>query len=107
MPIVDGYELTRTIRTWETTNKHRRIPIVCMSAHTLREGWAQASEAGFTHYCGKPISFMDLGNILLEITTPGAPHVFLRDRPLPRVLRSEDDGGSESEDSSGEEEEEK
>ena len=110
MPILDGLSMCRQIREQETTRKWPPVPVVSLSANTLSEGWAQASEAGFSHYCGKPVNFRDLGHIILELTDPSVPHTFLRDRPMPKSLRkmmgSEADGGDDDDDDDDDDEDE-
>ena len=66
----------------------------------------QASDAGFSHYCGKPVNFGDLGNILLELMDPSTPHRYLRDRPKPKALLKQLGLLSEEEDDEDDEEEE-
>jgi len=100
MPLVGGYEMVRRIRAWELEKGYPPVPTVSLSANTVKEGWHASAEAGFTHYSPKPVNFRDLGHVLLEITAPERPHVYLKDRPLPRELSGEKDDSS---DESGEE----
>ena len=86
MPVLNGLDMCRRIREEETKRKWPPVPVVSLSANTLNEGWLQAADAGFSHYCGKPVNFRDLGHIVLELTDPGVPHKFLRDRPVPKSL---------------------
>ena len=91
----------------ENERKWPPTPIVSLSANTMSEGWAQASDAGFSHYCEKPVNFGDLGNILLELMDPSVPHKYLRDRPKPKALLkqlgllSEEDDEEEDEEEDG------
>lgn len=98
MPLIGGYEMVRRIRSWEEENGYPPIPTVSLSANTVREGWFASAEAGFTHYSPKPVNFRELGHVLLEITEPNKPHMFLRDRPVPRELSGEKDESSDESD---------
>ena len=93
MPVLNGLAMCRRIRIEEEQRKWPPVPIISLSANTITEGWTQASEAGFSHYCGKPVNFRDLGHILLELTDPSIPHRFLRERPLPKALKKQLDSG--------------
>lgn len=110
MPVLNGLEMCRLIRREETQRQWAPVPIVSLSANTISEGWAQAAEAGFSHYCGKPVNFRDLGHIILQLTDPSVPHKFLRDRPMPKsLLRTLGQGGgddNEDDDEDGGEDEE-
>ena len=86
MPVLDGLAMCRRIRDWEAKENRPPVPVVSLSANTFYEGWTQSSEAGFTHYCGKPVNFRDLGHILLELTDPSIPHKYLRDRQMPSAM---------------------
>ena len=86
MPVVDGLMMCRRIREWEEDHSWPAANVVSLSANTFYEGWTQSSQAGFTHYCPKPVNFRDLGHIILELTDPGVPHKFLRDREMPRAM---------------------
>jgi CheY-like chemotaxis protein len=107
MPVMDGLTMCRKIRQEEDQRNWPPIPVISLSAHAMTEGWAQASDAGFSHYCGKPVNFRDLGHEILELTDPNIPHKFLRDRPKPRALLKllgqlpEDDDDDDDEEQEG------
>ena len=86
MPVLNGLSMCRQIRAEEAHRGWPPIPVVSLSANTMTEGWKQASEAGFSHYCGKPVNFRELGQIILELTDPAIPHKYLRERPMPKAL---------------------
>ena len=101
MPLLDGLSMCRKIRQHESLKNWPPVPVVSLSANNLAEGWQQASDAGFSHYCGKPVNFRDLGHIILELTDPSIPHKFLRERRMPkellRMLGMDSSGGEEGE----------
>ncbi len=54
MPVMDGYEATRTIRQAEAMTGHH-VPIIAMSAHAIDELKKAGRDAGMDHYVSKPI----------------------------------------------------
>ena len=53
MPIMDGYEATRTIRGLEKGERH--IPIVALTAHAMKGADEQCRAAGMDDYLTKPL----------------------------------------------------
>ena len=64
MPVMDGLEATRAIRTHECTSKAARTPIVMLSANALPEHVSAGQEAGADFHLAKPITADDLLNAL-------------------------------------------
>jgi CheY-like chemotaxis protein len=62
MPEVDGYEATRAIRAREAAGIH--LPVVAMTAHTMREDLDACLAAGMDDYLLKPISLSSLSEKL-------------------------------------------
>ncbi len=55
MPVMDGIEATRRIRSAERSGKtHRRIPIIAMSANVMKEGVEACRSAGMDDFVPKP-----------------------------------------------------
>ncbi|KAL9123434.1 MAG: hypothetical protein Q9187_000004 [Circinaria calcarea] len=90
MPIKDGYTACREIRRWEVAKGHPHVPMISLSANVMTKGWRESAQAGFTQYAAKPVEWRVLGNLILELVTPGGPHIFLRDRPLPEELEEKE-----------------
>jgi PAS domain S-box-containing protein len=55
MPIVDGYEATTIIRSWERANHRRRTPIVALTASALEEAVHRTKAAGCDAHVTKPV----------------------------------------------------
>ena len=54
MPVFDGLELTRAIRSTDSANPY--TPIIMMTGHTERSKVLQARDAGITEFLAKPVS---------------------------------------------------
>jgi CheY-like chemotaxis protein/HPt (histidine-containing phosphotransfer) domain-containing protein len=55
MPVLDGIEATKAIRTWEGRHGGARTPIVALSAHAMREAVRASLEAGCIAHVAKPV----------------------------------------------------
>ena len=53
MPVMDGFEATRAIR--QMVGEIRDIPIVAVTAHTLKEDRQRCLDAGMDDYVAKPV----------------------------------------------------
>jgi HPt (histidine-containing phosphotransfer) domain-containing protein len=62
MPEMDGYALTAAIRAQEQGS--RRIPIVALTANTLKGEAGRCQEAGMDDWLSKPLQLDDLKKIL-------------------------------------------
>ncbi len=54
MPVMDGYECTRGIRTFEETNHIPRTPVVALTAAAMAEDRQRCIDAGMDDYIPKP-----------------------------------------------------
>ncbi len=61
MPVMDGYETTRSIKTNERT---KDIPVIALTAKAMNEDRQIALDAGFDDYTTKPIKMDILINII-------------------------------------------
>jgi CheY-like chemotaxis protein len=69
MPVLDGLEATRMIRTRErTTDTH--VPIVAMTAHAMKGDRERCLAAGMDYYVSKPIRAARLFETLRTATSP-------------------------------------
>lgn len=62
MPNMDGYELTRTIRTEEKASRH--IPIVALTANALKNEAEHCRAIGMDDYLSKPVQLVQLEAML-------------------------------------------
>ncbi|MGX6647093.1 response regulator [Maricaulaceae bacterium MS644] len=84
MPMLDGLEFTRLVRTAKDT-RNPFIPIILLTAHTERSRIMAARDAGVTEVCAKPITAKQLWmKIAAVVNTPRpfvrAPNYFGPDR---------------------------
>ena len=63
MPVMDGYDATRTIR--EIENK-KHIPIIAMTANAMKGDKEKCIEAGMDDYLSKPVKVEDLDKVLTK-----------------------------------------
>ena len=66
MPVMDGLEATRRIRSSTSAKIDPRIPIVAMTAHALQSDRAKCIEAGMDDYVSKPVYAKALTEVLLR-----------------------------------------
>ena len=71
MPEMDGFELTKAIRSEETSKKH--IPIVALTANALKGEREHCLSAGMDDYLSKPVQLEDLRLTLEKYLSNGKP----------------------------------
>ncbi len=67
MPVMDGYEATRRIRTLEAERGWPRAPIFAVTAHAMDSDRRLALEAGVDRYLTKPVERELLEAVLQEV----------------------------------------
>lgn len=77
MPILDGIEFTRLVRTGRDHGQ-QMIPIIMITGFTERSRVIAARDAGVTEVCVKPVTARDLWNRIAEVIN--APRPFVRSR---------------------------
>lgn len=96
LPILDGLEFTRLVRTGRDIS-HNMIPIIMITGYTERSRVIAARDAGVTEICAKPITPRDLWLRIAEIVN--APRPFIRAKsfagPDRRRLSASDYAGPE------------
>ena len=63
MPKMDGYMITREIRTLKN-NKKANIPIVAMTANAFAEDVQLAKNTGMDEHIAKPLDFEKLNTVM-------------------------------------------
>jgi two-component system, sensor histidine kinase len=67
MPVMDGFEATRMIRTLEAASGRPRVHICAMTANAMKEDQAMCSKAGMDSYLSKPVLEKDLYALLRAV----------------------------------------
>jgi CheY-like chemotaxis protein len=68
MPVMDGYEATRRIRS--SGHPHARVPIIALTAHALAEDRQRCEAAGMNDYLPKPVTSEALASVLQRHLDP-------------------------------------
>jgi CheY-like chemotaxis protein len=64
MPVMDGYESTEAIRTWEKTQGKPRVPIIAITANVGKEDRARGVTSGMDGHLAKPMQLEQLTRML-------------------------------------------
>ncbi|KKY16401.1 putative histidine kinase hhk6p [Phaeomoniella chlamydospora] len=68
MPVLDGYETTRTLRTHKSFEHLKSIPIIALTASAIKGDNEKCEEAGMDDYLSKPYPLRALGEKLFKWT---------------------------------------
>ncbi len=79
MPVMDGFEAARKIRSHEKSSGKKRVPIIAMTANVLKDVRDECSRAGMDDYLSKPFSMTTLNNLLKRRL--GGPEPETKERP--------------------------
>jgi CheY-like chemotaxis protein len=72
MPGLDGLELTRQLRSWETAHRRPRLPVVSLTANAFASDVQASLDAGSDRHLAKPYSKAQLLDMLKQLA-PGSP----------------------------------
>jgi CheY-like chemotaxis protein len=72
MPVMDGFEATRAIRSGKAKVPNRRIPIIAMTAHAMKGDREHCLDAGMDDYISKPIAPQALAEALERCLVPAS-----------------------------------
>ncbi len=64
MPVMDGFEATRSIRDRSSNVLNHDVPIIAMTAHTMKGDRERCLDAGMTGYVSKPIKKPELAETI-------------------------------------------
>ena len=67
MPVLDGLEATRIIRSGERPNVDSDIPIIALTAMVMPEDRKRCLAAGMDAFVTKPVETTKLGEVMLEV----------------------------------------
>jgi len=67
MPMMDGFEATKVIRTYNRADA-KTIPIIAMTANAFAEDAQKCFEIGMNEHVGKPINVQDLMEKIARVT---------------------------------------
>jgi PAS domain S-box-containing protein len=90
MPVMNGYEATRAIRSMGLTD----LPIIAMTANVMEDDRARAIDAGMNGHISKPIDVDNLVSALLRVTSGGDVRELRELREVPRGPGQQEAGGS-------------
>ncbi len=77
MPMLDGIEFTRLLRTGSDHSRHM-IPIIMVTGYTERSRVIEARDAGVTEICVKPVTARDLWARIAQVIN--SPRPFIRSK---------------------------
>ncbi|MBM3286938.1 MAG: response regulator [Candidatus Eisenbacteria bacterium] len=72
MPVMDGYEATAAIRTWEYGRCH--VPIIAMTARAMKGDRERCLQAGMDDHLTKPIRSKELSKIIQKWSSEAPAH---------------------------------
>ena len=68
MPVMDGYEAARIIRSYEKT-RQEKIPIIAFTANAFAEDIKKIKDSGIEYYLTKPIESFEMFSLLAKIAS--------------------------------------
>jgi HPt (histidine-containing phosphotransfer) domain-containing protein len=94
MPVMDGLEATRQIRSPQSAVPNHQVPIIAMTAHAMQGDRERCLAAGMNDYVSKPVSPQALAEVLArwlpKLNVALAPVVFDRAGMLERLMNDAD-----------------
>ena len=85
MPVMDGLEATRLIRSANSAVANPQVPIIAMTAHAIEGDRQKCLEAGMNDYVSKPVSPQSLAEVLKQWLPKAVVQdvIAAADEPLP------------------------
>ena len=69
MPLMDGVQVTREIRSNPEYKDYATLPIVALTAYALKGDRDRFLEAGMNEYLAKPVELNELEEVLRKVVT--------------------------------------
>ena len=69
MPMMDGYQATRSVRSDERRRGQEPVPIVGLTAHAMKGDKERCLEAGMDDHLAKPVRIEDLKRVLGRVAS--------------------------------------
>ena len=66
MPVLDGTEATRIIRSGKAGEDNKDIPIIALTAHAMKGDKERFLESGMNSYVSKPLEIETLNSVIGE-----------------------------------------
>lgn len=83
MPVMNGYDFTRTLRQREkAAGDGRHVPVVALTANAFREDAEKCFEAGMDDFISKPVTMDRLAAMLLKWLSPSKPEISAEDESV-------------------------
>jgi CheY-like chemotaxis protein len=82
MPIMDGMEATRLIRSGDVDGVNPHVPIIGLSAYAMREYRERFIQAGMNAFVSKPVNFKSLFQTIDEVHNNPVDHA-PKEKPAP------------------------
>ena len=73
MPVLDGYQATRSIRQWEKDNDRQSVAIIALTAYSLKTEIEKMIRAGCNGHVPKPIKKKTLLNVISRYSAGELP----------------------------------
>ncbi|WP_027179508.1 hybrid sensor histidine kinase/response regulator [Maridesulfovibrio bastinii] len=67
MPVMDGFEATRIIRSGKTKNIRKDIPVLALTAHAMKGDRERCLDVGMSGYLAKPVSAGSLMSGIMSV----------------------------------------
>jgi len=86
MPVMDGYEATRTLRALEKETGGKRLTVIALTANAMEGARDACRTAGMDDYLSKPFTIVKLGGMLAKwLSAVGKPGSSGADEPPPET----------------------
>jgi signal transduction histidine kinase/CheY-like chemotaxis protein len=84
MPVMDGFEATKNIRSLKTPNSS--MTVIALTANAVKENVVECFEAGMNDYISKPLTLKSLEKILLKWMKPDTVEIAqYQDHSIPMI----------------------